>query len=140
MAKYPALFLACALLALPHGPARAQEMMAEEHIGKFTVYNVEGRAALADEDGAILYTYENDPPLRSVCNGPCARDWPPVTPIAEDLPFENFQIIVRDDETRQWAHKGRPLYRSAIDPGPGETKAIGTDGLWYVVRIQAHHM
>ncbi len=122
------------------GYAAAQEMMAEEYIGKFTVFNVEGRAALADANGAILYTSENDTYLSSRCVDACARDWPPATAIAADTGFQHFQIVVRPDGVRQWAHKGRPLYRSAMDPGPGQAKAIGTDGLWYVVRIVAHFM
>ncbi len=115
-------------------------MMAEEHIGKFTAYNIEGRAALADENGAILYTYENDLPLRSVCAGQCAHDWPPATAVDADVDFQDFAIIIRHNGARQWTHKGRPLYRSAVDPGQGQSTAIGTDGLWYPVRVQAHHM
>ena len=138
-----ALFAALGLCALAAGqplPAAAQEMMAEVYIGKFTVYSVEGRAALADEAGAILYTNENDRDLTPTCADACARAWPPAAAIPADTPFHDFQIIARPDGIRQWAYKGRPLYRSTIDHGPGESKAIGTDGLWYVVRIQAHFM
>ena len=131
---------ALALLFSACGASVAQEMMAEEYIGKFTVYNVEGRAALADEGGAILYTNEDDPPLTARCLDACARNWPPATAIPADAGFQDFGIIVRPDGVRQWTYKGHPLYRSVLDARPGDSRALGIDGLWYVVRIKAHFM
>lgn len=137
----PALAALLPLLALP-APSLAGglEMMAEQYIGKFTVYGVEGEPALADEAGFILYTYEKDPPFVSVCVERCAHDWPPATAIEADTDFQEFTILVRPDGRRQWAYNGKPLYRSRLDQEPGVPKAIGTDGVWHVVRVLAHFM
>ncbi len=102
--------------------------MAEQYIGKFTVFGVEGKLALADEAGFILYTYANDPPFVSVCVERCAHDWPPATAIHADTDFQEFTILTRADGQRHWAYNGKPLYRSRLDPGPGVSKAVGTDG------------
>ena len=33
---------------------------------------------LTNRAGMTLYTYDNDPPGKSACNGPCAANWPPL--------------------------------------------------------------
>ena len=35
-------------------------------------------ATLVDAGGMTLYTLDKDPDGKSVCNGPCAVNWPPV--------------------------------------------------------------
>src|SRR5262245_3757742 len=66
---------------------------------------------LIDAKGMTLYTFDNDAQGKSNCNGGCAAAWPPA-PVATDARAEGeFTLVTRDDGTRQWAHKGRPLYR-----------------------------
>jgi predicted lipoprotein with Yx(FWY)xxD motif len=71
-----------------------------------------------DAQDRTLYTYEQDKGGKSTCVGPCAKAWPPLT--ASDTAAANgdWTTIVRDDGSKQWALKGRPIYAYAKDtPG-----------------------
>jgi predicted lipoprotein with Yx(FWY)xxD motif len=71
----------------------------------------------ADANGMTLYTYDKDDGHGPNCTGACATAWPPALAPAEANATDDWSVIVRADGTRQWAHRGRPLYRAA-----------GTDG------------
>jgi predicted lipoprotein with Yx(FWY)xxD motif len=43
-------------------------------------------------------------------------------------------VIVRDDGSRQWAYKGKPLYLWVKDHKPGDTTGDGFRGVWHVAR------
>jgi predicted lipoprotein with Yx(FWY)xxD motif len=45
-----------------------------------------------------------------------------------------YTVIVRDDGSRQWAYKGKPLYLRAKDANPGEGAGDGAENLWRVAR------
>jgi predicted lipoprotein with Yx(FWY)xxD motif len=67
-------------------------------------------SVLADAKGMTLYTYDNDTvPAKSVCSGPCAEFWPPLL-VTSDARMLNWTIVDREDGTKQWAYKGKPLY------------------------------
>jgi predicted lipoprotein with Yx(FWY)xxD motif len=59
-----------------------------------------------------LYTFANDKePGKSACNGPCAENWPPFKSEANaPAPRAPLSIITRDDGSKQYAYKGKPLY------------------------------
>jgi predicted lipoprotein with Yx(FWY)xxD motif len=42
---------------------------------------------------------------------------------------------VRDDGSRQWAYKGKPLYGYVADVTPGQASGDGVNGRWHVARI-----
>ena len=44
-----------------------------------------------------------------------------------------FTIVSRDDGTRQWAHKGRPLYRYAADGKAGDVNGDNQGNVWHVI-------
>ncbi|EIJ34495.1 COG4315 family predicted lipoprotein [Thiothrix nivea] len=77
-------------------------------------------------DGLTLYTFNNDPGNgTSVCNGECARKWPPLyADLFSIPPGTDFTIITRDNGTLQWAYRGKPLYFWYQDLQPGDT--LGT--------------
>lgn len=79
-----------------------------------------------------LYTFERDQAGsgKSVCNGPCAANWPPLMAQAGDQPKGDWSIVVRDDGSRQWAYKGRPLYRWIKDQKPGDRTGDGVNQVW----------
>lgn len=79
-----------------------------------------------------LYTFERDQAGagKSVCNGPCAANWPPLMAQATDQPKGDWSIVVRDDGSRQWAYKGRPLYRWIKDQKPGDRTGDGVNQVW----------
>jgi len=84
--------------------------------------------ALADSGGKALYTFDKDAtPGKSVCNGDCAKYWPPLTAAADAKVTADWTVITRDDGSKQWAYKGKPLYGFAPDKageaGTGEKVA-----------------
>ena len=65
---------------------------------------------LTGSNGMTLYTFDKDAAGKSMCNGPCATNWPPLYAKDGDVASGNYSIITRDDGKKQWALKGKPLY------------------------------
>ena len=91
---------------------------------------------LTGPSGMTLYTFDRDAvgSGKSVCNGPCATNWPPLMAGASDQPSGDYTIITRDDGSKQWAHKGKPLYFWAKDAKPGDKTGDGFNKVWSVAR------
>lgn len=91
---------------------------------------------LATPAGATLYTYDKDAAGsgKSVCNGPCATNWPPLPAQASDAAAGDYTIVTRDDGSKQWAYKGWPLYTFAKDAKPGDTTGDGKGNVWHLVK------
>jgi predicted lipoprotein with Yx(FWY)xxD motif len=113
-------------LTLAASPAMAADPanVAESALGK----------VLVDGKGMTLYTFDKDTGGKSVCNGPCAGNWPPLK-VAEGAAAGNWSMTVRDDGSKQWAYKGKPLYGWVKDGKPGDTTGEGmANGTWHVAR------
>lgn len=80
-----------------------------------------------------LYTFANDSTGQSNCNNDCATVWPPIA-AATAQTSGGFSTITRDDNSLQWAYKGRPLYYYQGDATEGEINGEGLGGSWYVAR------
>jgi predicted lipoprotein with Yx(FWY)xxD motif len=83
-----------------------------------------GPVVLADAKGMTLYTFDMDKtPGKSACNaeGKCATYWPPLAASADAKAMGNWTVVNRDDGTKQWAYKGKPLYTFVADKKPGDT-------------------
>lgn len=91
---------------------------------------------LVDKAGMTLYTFDKDAAGsgKSVCNGPCAKNWPPLMAAAADASSGDWMVIVRDDGGKQWAYKGKPLYLWAKDQKSGDKTGDGVLGVWHVVK------
>jgi predicted lipoprotein with Yx(FWY)xxD motif len=91
---------------------------------------------LAGPSGMTLYTFDRDAPGagRSLCNGPCAANWPPLTATADAAPSGDWTVVTRDDGTRQWAYRGRPVYYWSKDTSPGDRTGDGFNNVWRVAR------
>ncbi len=85
-------------------------------------------------NGMTLYTFDRDPAGKSVCNGPCATNWPPLMAPEDAKPTGEFTVIVRDDGKKQWAFKGKPLYYWAKDTKPGDKTGDGFNKVWQVAK------
>jgi predicted lipoprotein with Yx(FWY)xxD motif len=83
-----------------------------------------------------LYTFDKDVAAsgKSVCNGPCAANWPPLMAAADAKASGDYTIITRDDGGRQWAYKGKPLYLWVKDAKPGDKTGDGFNNAWRVAR------
>ena len=50
----------------------------------------------------------------------CVEAWPPLLAADDAEPVGEWEIIDREDGTRQWTHDEYPLYRSALDREKGD--------------------
>ncbi len=99
--------LSAAALLLATSPAFAQATMGG------ATSTPEG---LNDASGKPLYTFARDTtPGKSACNGDCATAWPPLAATGSDKDAGDWTVITRDDGSKQWAYKGKPLYTYARD-------------------------
>ncbi|MCA6112053.1 COG4315 family predicted lipoprotein [Bradyrhizobium cenepequi] len=90
---------------------------------------------LTDAKGMTLYTFDKDSDGKSACNGPCATNWPVLKAEASDKSGEGYTIISRDDGSKQWAYKGKPLYTFAKDQKPGDITGDGfLNGAWHLAQ------
>ena len=89
---------------------------------------------MVNEAGLTVYTFDKDPAGKSVCNDKCAMNWPPLRASADSDAGGDFSVITRNDGTRQWAHKGKPLYLWIKDRKPGDKTGDGVNDVWHVVK------
>lgn len=91
--------------------------------------------ALTDAKGMSLYTFDKDADGKSACNGPCAANWPALKAEASDTASDGYTVITRDDGSRQWAHKGKPLYTFVKDQKAGDITGDGfLNGAWHLAQ------
>ena len=98
------------------------------------VQTTDGR--LVGATGMTLYTFDNDAANsgKSLCNGPCAANWPPLLASTEDTVSGDFSIISRDDGSKQSAYKGKPLYYWIKDQKSGDKTGDGVKGIWHLAK------
>jgi predicted lipoprotein with Yx(FWY)xxD motif len=91
---------------------------------------------LVDLKGRGLYNFGGDDIGKSNCSGQCILLWPPILADAGAQPKGDFTLVVRDDGQKQWAWKGRPLYRWVSDKKRGDAGGDGVNGMWHLARLQ----
>ena len=92
---------------------------------------------LLTQSGHTLYTFDNDVVGSgvSVCNPPCSNIFPPYLAADKDTAKGDFTWVTRQDGTKQWAYKCRPLYRFYADDKPGDKGGAGmTRTIWHIAR------
>lgn len=91
---------------------------------------------LVNPAGMTLYTFDKDPvgAGKSVCNGPCLANWPALAAKEGDKASGEYSIITRDDGSKQWAYKGKPLYTWIKDQKPGDKTGDGVNNVWRIAR------
>ena len=88
-----------------------------------------------DAKGMTLYTFDKDAGGKSMCNGPCADNWPPLFAAGDAKPSGNMTIVARDDGKKMWAYKGKPLYTFKKDTAPGDINGDGfLNGAWHLAK------
>lgn len=86
-----------------------------------------------DDKGMTLYTFDKDAGGKSMCNGPCAENWPPLFATDSAKPTADMTIVVRDDGKKMWAYKGKPLYTWIKDTKPGDISGDGVaNNSWHI--------
>ena len=89
---------------------------------------------LTNAAGMTLYVFDRDAGGKSVCNGPCTVNWPPLLVVGDGGAAGDWTIIVRDDGSKQWAFKGKPLYTWSKDAKPGDKSGDGVNSVWHVAK------
>ncbi|ACK50690.1 Secreted repeat of unknown function [Methylocella silvestris BL2] len=89
---------------------------------------------LVDARGMSLYTFDKDAGGKSACNDGCAALWPPLPAAAGATPSGDWTIISRDDGSRQWAYKGKPLYAFTQDAKAGDVVGDGYKSVWHIAK------
>ncbi|WP_417455569.1 hypothetical protein [Kiloniella sp.] len=89
---------------------------------------------LINNSGMTLYSFDKDSGGKSVCNGGCAKAWPPLLAASSAAESGNYTKITRDDGAQQWAYKGMPLYGWVQDKKPGDVTGDKFKGVWHVVK------
>ncbi|MCG2593532.1 hypothetical protein LZ009_12165 [Ramlibacter sp. XY19] len=125
MKKLAPLALALALLLSACGHMMMQKAPATVADGVYVGPN-----------GMTLYTFDRDAmgSGKSVCNGPCATNWPPLMASASDAASGEWTIVTRDDGTRQWAFRGKPVYYWSKDAKAGDRTGDGFNNAWRLAR------
>lgn len=90
--------------------------------------------ALVGHNQMTLYTFDKDSDGKSACNGPCAKNWPPLMAKADDIASGDWSIITRDDGGKQWAYKGKPLYFWVKDTKAGDRTGDGVNNVWHTAK------
>ena len=91
---------------------------------------------LVAANGMTLYTFDKDTAGsgKSTCNGPCATLWPPLMATAADQPAGAWGVVTRDDGSRQWSYKGKPLYFYQADQKAGDRSGDNFKDVWHVIK------
>jgi predicted lipoprotein with Yx(FWY)xxD motif len=91
---------------------------------------------LTGPNGMTLYTFDKDTQNsgKSVCNGPCTTNWPPLMAAETDKASGDYSVVTRDDGKKQWALKGKPLYYWAKDTKPGDKTGDGVLTVWHTAK------
>ena len=88
-----------------------------------------------DDKGMTLYTFDKDSGGKSMCNGPCTTNWPPLLAADDAKPTADMTIVVRDDGKKMWAYKGKPLYTYKQDAASGDVKGDGyNNDTWHIAK------
>jgi len=97
----------------------------------------DGTLMLTDAKGMTLYTYLKDTPQQSNCNDGCAVQWPPVVASGAP-PSDAWTVVTRNDGSKQWAYRGKPIYGWIKDSKPGDITGEGVaNGAWKIAGVYA---
>jgi predicted lipoprotein with Yx(FWY)xxD motif len=90
---------------------------------------------MTDPSGMTLYYFDRDDSgNKSNCDGKCTERWTPLAAPADAQASGDFTVIIRNDGSKMWAYRFRPLYTSRADKAPGEANGALTSTQWHVVR------
>ena len=91
---------------------------------------------LVGDKSMTLYIFDKDTADsgKSVCNGQCAVNWPPLMAADSDKADGAWTIVTRDDGKKQFAYKGKPVYYWIKDTKAGDKTGEGVGGTWHVAK------
>jgi predicted lipoprotein with Yx(FWY)xxD motif len=90
---------------------------------------------LANSDGMTLYYFDRDDSgTTSTCDGKCTEKWIPLKAVDDSKPQGDFTVMVRNDKSKMWAYRNRPLYTSRDDKAAGDVNGFDPANLWHIAR------
>jgi predicted lipoprotein with Yx(FWY)xxD motif len=99
------------------------------------VISTERGTVFVDLKGMTLYYFDKDDTgNKSNCNGKCNERWIPYAAPADAQAYGDFTVIVRNDGSKMWAYRYRPLYTSQQDKSPGDANGTDPSNLWHIAR------
>lgn len=92
---------------------------------------------LTDHAGLTLYAFDGEAKKDGqICaSSGCNISWIPVVAPALAANVGDFTLVSRNDGTKQWAFKKKPLYRFKDDKLPGDVFGAGADKRWSMVAL-----
>lgn len=86
------------------------------------------------QSGFRLYVSDRDVGGKPTCLGGCSRAWIPlyVNGSESSNHIGDWTVVNRDDNTKQWAYKGRPVYMLFHDT-PERPMGNGVEGSWFLL-------
>ena len=106
--------------------------------GSMAPYTKVNDGMLVGSNNMTLYTFAKDTAGsgKSMCNGQCAANWPPLLVDGSPAVSGDYSVITRDDGKKQLAYKGMPLYFWAKDTKPGDKTGDGfLNSAWHIVKM-----
>lgn len=95
--------------------------------------------ALTDARGFTLYFRKSGSGSEKLCAfSACTNSWLPLAAPEAAHEVGDFNIVARQDGTRQWAYKGQAIYTFAGDLLPGDANGVAEG--WRVAAILQHYM
>ena len=91
---------------------------------------------LADKRGLTLYVSDAEKDGQPRCDAKCLVDWSPLNAPWAAAAAGDWTTVVRADGVKQWAFRGRPLYRYAGDAQSGQTNGEGQGGQWRAMVLE----
>ena len=100
----------------------------------FATFKSQHGYLLVDLNSMTLYVSDADELGASACDALCARTWHPVEAWwSAATTGGDWSVVTREDGTKQWAYKSKPLYRYAGDFKPGDIAGQDHDAMHAVV-------
>lgn len=116
------------------GCGTMSSMMDKLHGDAAPAKTVDG--VLVGPNGMSLYTFDRDVAGsgRSACVAACATNWPPLAAPPDAKPTGDWSVIAREDGSRQWAYRGKPVYYWTRDTKAGDRTGDGFNNVWKLAR------
>ena len=89
---------------------------------------------LTDNRGFTLYSFAREGQAPA-CRTECLEVWPPLLAAALARPIGEWSPVERPDGIRQWAYRGRLVYRFSEDLAPGDSKGAELGGVWKTIAV-----
>lgn len=93
---------------------------------------------LVNKSGMTLYTFDVDTDGKSYCTDGCTTKWLPYIMAEGAKAKSGYGFILRDDGSKQWTYKDKPLYTWVGDKKKGDTTGDGMAGVWHVAKKMSY--